>query len=92
MNQDNLSDLENLQNLKYRSSVLMPDSEGIFDVVFSDADHERVKNLSFRLRELGYETVIHSEVFWDGYWENEIDVVYDIESAKRLYPYPSSSN
>ena len=34
----------------------MPDRDGIFDVVFSDADHERAKNLSSRLRELGYET------------------------------------
>ena len=86
MNQDNLSDLENLQNLKYRSSVLMPNREGIFDVVFSDTDRERVNSLKCRLNELGYETVVHSEAFWDGYWENEIDVIYDIESAKRLYP------
>ncbi len=86
MNQNNLSDLENLNNLKYRTSVLMPDREGIFDVVFSDIDRDRVKNLSCRLRELGYETVIHSEAFWNGYWENEIDVIYDIEFAKMFYP------
>ena len=85
MNQNNLTDLENLRNLKYRSSVLMPDREGIFDVVFSDTDQERVKNLKTRLNELGYETVVHSEAFWNGYWEHEIDVIYDIESAKRLY-------
>ena len=52
---------------------------------FSDTDHERVEKLSSRLRELGYETVVHSEAFWNGYWEHEIDVIYDIESAKRLY-------
>ena len=90
MNQNNLTDLENLKNLKYRSSVLMPDREGIFDVVFSDTDRDRVESLSYRLRELGYETVVHSEAFWNGYWEYEIDVIYDIESAKRLYP--SSEN
>lgn len=86
MNQDNLSDLENLQNLKYRTSVLMPDREGIFDVVFSDTDSERVENLKRRLNKLGYETVVHSEAFWDGYWENEIDVIYDIKLAQQLYP------
>ena len=90
MNQDNLSDLENLQNLKYRSSVLMPGRDGIFDVVFSDTDRDRVKNLASRLNELGYETVVHSEAFWDGYWEHEADVLFDIEYAKRLYP--SSEN
>ena len=86
MNQNNLTTIENLRNLKYRNSVLMPGRDGIFDVVFSDTDYERVKSLKFRLNELGYETVVHSEAFWDGYWENEIDVIYDIESAKRLYP------
>ena len=86
MNQNNFTDLENLKNLKYRFSVLMPGRDGFFDVVFSDTDGDRVTNLSTRLRELGYETVIHSEAFWDGYWEHEIDVIYDIESAKRLYP------
>lgn len=86
MNQNNLTDLENLKNLKYRFSVLMPDKDYIFDVVFSDTDHERVKKLSLRLNELGYETVIHSEAFWDGYWEHEMDIIYDIESAKRVYP------
>lgn len=90
MNQGNQSILENLANLKYRTSVLLPDRQGIFDVVFSDTDKERVKKLSLRLNELGYETVIHSEVFWDGYWEHIIDVIYDIEAAKRLYP--SSEN
>ena len=87
MNQNSLTDLENLKNLKYRSSVLMPHREGIFDVVFSDTERGWVENLSYRLRELGYETVVHSEAFWDGYWEHEIDVIYDIESAKRLYPF-----
>ena len=86
MNQNNFTDLENLKNLKYRSSVLMPGKDGIFDVVFSDTDHEQVQNLKCRLNELGYETVVHPEAFWDGYWEYEIDVIYDIESAKRLYP------
>ena len=87
MNQKNLTDLENLKNLKYRSSVLMPNKkDGIFDVVFSDTDHERVKNLKSRLNELGYETVVHSEAFWNGYWEHEIDVIYDIELAKMRYP------
>ena len=85
MNQSNLTDLENLENLKYRSSVLMPDREGIFDVVFSDRERERVKNLESRIRELGYETVVHSEAFWDGYWENEIDVIMDIEIARMRY-------
>ena len=65
----------------------MPDRDGIFDVVFFDTDCDRVKNLSFRLRELGYETVIHSEAFWNGYWEHEIDVIYDIEWAKIRYPF-----
>ena len=87
MNQNNLTIIENLRKLKYRSSVLMPGRDGIFDVVFSDTDRDRVKNLKTRLNELGYETVVHSEAFWDGYWENEIDVIYDIESAKRLYPF-----
>ena len=86
MNQNNLTDLDNLKNLKYRSSVLMPDRDGIFDVVFSDTDRDCVKNLSYRLRELGYETVIHSEAFWNGYWEHEIDVIDDIEWAKIRYP------
>lgn len=86
MSQSNLTELENLNNLKYRSSVLMPDKEGIFDVVFSDTDRARVKNLASRLNELGYETVVHSEAFWDGYWEHEIDVVYDIKWAKMRYP------
>ena len=88
MNQNSLTDLENLKNLKYRSSVLMPGRDGIFDVVFSDTDYERVNNLKLRLNELGYETVIHSEAFWDGYWENEIDVIDDIECAKIRYLSP----
>ena len=82
MNQNSLSERENLAHLKYRSSVLMPNRDGIFDVVFSDTNRDRVKNLSSRLRELGYETVIHSEAFWDGYWEHEIDVIRDIEFAR----------
>ena len=86
MNQNNLTDLDNLKNLKYRSSVLMPDRDEIFDVVFSDIDCDRVKNLASRLNELGYETVVHSEAFWDGYWEHEIDVVYDIKWAKMRDP------
>ena len=90
MNQNNLTDLDNLKNLKYRSSVLMPDRDGIFDVVFSDTDRDRVKKLSFRLRELGYQTVIHSEAFWNGYWEHEADVIYDIEWAKIRYPSQES--
>ena len=90
MNQNNLTDLENLKNLKYRSSVLMPGRDGIFDVVFSDTDHERVNNLKLRINELGYETVIHSEAFWDGYWENEIDVISDIQCAKIRYPSPDN--
>lgn len=86
MNQNNLTDLENLKNLKYRSSLLMPNKkDDIFDVVFSDSDRERVKNLKTKLNELGYETVIHLEAFWDGYWEHEIDVIYDIELAKTRY-------
>ena len=88
MNQNSLTDLENLKNLKYRISVLMPGRDGIFDVVFSDTDYERVNNLKLRLNELGYETVIHSEAFWDGYWENEIDVIDDIECAKIRYLSP----
>ena len=80
-----MSDLDNLKNLKYRSSVLMPDKSEIFDVVFSDTNHERVENLSSRLRELGYETVVHSEAFWDGYWEHEIDVIRDIEWARMQH-------
>ena len=90
MNQNNLTDLEKLKNLKYRSSVLMPGRDGIFDVVFSDTDYERVNNLKLRLNELGYETVIHSEAFWDGYWENEIDVINDIQCAKIRYPSPDN--
>lgn len=82
MNQNNLTDLENLENLKYRTSVLMPDRDGIFDVIFSDIDRQRVKNLESRLNELGYETVVHSEAFWNGYWENEIDVYMDIKIAR----------
>ena len=66
----------------------MPGRDGIFDVVFSDTDYERVNNLKLRLNELGYETVIHSEAFWDGYWENEIDVIDDIECAKIRYLSP----
>ena len=66
MNQNNLTDLENLGNLKYRSSLLMPNKkDDLFDVVFSDSDRDRVKNLKTKLNELGYE-VVHSEAFWDG--------------------------
>ena len=86
MNQNNLTDLENLKNLKYRSSVLMPGRDGIFDVVFSDTDHKRVANLKYRLNELGYETVVHTEAFWNGCWEHEIDVIYDIDIAKARHP------
>ena len=86
MNRKNLTDLENLENLKYRSSLLMPNKkDNIFDVVFSDSDRDRVKNLKAKLNELGYETVVHSEAFWDGCWEHEIDVVYDIELVKARY-------
>ena len=87
MNQNNLTDLNNLKNLKYRSSVLMPSKDGIFDVIFSDTDRDRVENLSSRLRELGYKTVIHSEAFWNGYWEHEIDVINEIRWAEMHCSY-----
>lgn len=82
MNQNNLRNLENSIDLKYRSSVLMLDTNGVFSVVFSDTDHKKVKNLESRLRELEYETAIRSEVFCNGYWEPEINVSTDINLAK----------
>ena len=86
MESNNLTDLENLKNLKYRHSLLMPNRDDIYEVVFSDTDVERVKNLESRLKELGYPTVVHSEAFWNGYWEHEIDVIREIEFAQMRYP------
>ena len=81
MNQNNLINLKNLAQVKYRSSVLMLDTNGVFRVVFSDTDHKKVKNLESRLRELEYETAIRSEVFCNGYWQPEINVSTDINAA-----------
>ena len=86
MNQNNLGDLENLANLKYRSSVLMLDKNGVFDVVFSDTDHRKVRELESRLKELEYETVVHSEVFRNGSWEPEIHVSADADFVEVKYP------
>ena len=85
-----MTDLENLKNLKYRTLVLVPDRDRFFDVVFSDIDCDRVKKLSSRLRKLGYEAVIYSKAFWDGYWEHEADVIYYIEFAKMRCPSPEN--
>ena len=81
MNQNNLINLKNLAHVKYRSSVLMLDTNGVFSVVFSDTDHKKVKKLESRLRELEYETAIRSEVFCNGYWQPEINVSTDINAA-----------
>ncbi|WP_319422715.1 hypothetical protein [Pleurocapsa sp. FMAR1] len=87
MNQNNLTNLENLKNLKYRVFVLLPDSDNCYQVVFSDTDAERVEQLATRLRKLKYHAIVHSEAFWNGYWEHEANVLFDIEYAKRNYSF-----
>ena len=63
----------------------MLDKNGVFDVVFSDTDRERVKQLESRLKELEYETVIYSEVFRNGCWENEINVSLDMDAVRTTH-------